>query len=133
MSFLKPRKTDGVLFNLVDVRLRALERLAFVGQVGGAIEVGHLAAGGVDAEVAVVARAAVQVQAEVEALARCHGFRDLHDPGRNFRIGDRVFGNPAPGLGVVVAVQVEAPGFLVQAEAELEAVIEKCSLLFSPG
>ncbi len=67
---------------LIDVGFCALQGLAFSRQAGDAVEVRHLAARRVNAEVAVVTGAAVQVQAEVEALARGDGVRNLHDPRR---------------------------------------------------
>ena len=69
-----------------------------------------------NAEVAVVTGAAVQVQAEVEALARGDGVRNLHDPRRGFWIGFRVRDQD---VGAVSRVQVDAASLFFQAETEL--------------
>ena len=87
-SIKKLSRSQGQIQNsrlfshLGHVGLGTLERLALLGQVDLAVVVGHLAAGGVGAEVGVVAHAAPQVQAEVVGLAGSDGLRDVHDPGR---------------------------------------------------
>ena len=104
------------LKHLIDVRLGALQRLALVWQACRAVEIGHLAAGRVDAEVAVVARATVQIQAQVVTLARGDSVRKFHHPGRMF---ETRFGGLGHELGDVVTVNIQAARLLLYAEAKL--------------